>query len=236
MCRSGTVGRLERGKVGADSIYKSYPVLVVSIDFVKSDRNRHLFLMDCPEFVIVDEAHGAAVADPANANQQQRHQLLSELASNPKQRHLVLLTATPHSGIAGAFRSLLGLLRPDFANFDPGTLSEAQRIELARHFVQRTRKDIETEWKDEQPFPIPPQSSGGQARAPSKQIGYFRPASAFGQPSNKTSCSQLSPKSYSYLKAKRSPVSGKMSLSFVLVESTRSKSSSNPSSKSSGSP
>ena len=151
---SGTVGRLERGKVGAGSIYKSYSVLVVSIDFVKSGRNQHLFLMDCPEFVIVDEAHGAAVADPANANQQQRHHLLSELAMNKKQRHMVLLTATPHSGVAGAFRSLLGLLCPDFANYDPGTLSEAQRIELARHFVQRTRKDIETEWKDEQPFPI----------------------------------------------------------------------------------
>ena len=28
----------------------------MSIDFVKSDRNRALFLLDCPDFVIVDEA------------------------------------------------------------------------------------------------------------------------------------------------------------------------------------
>ncbi|MEJ5349440.1 MAG: DEAD/DEAH box helicase [Desulfosoma sp.] len=59
--RSGTVSRLERSlPPGEPSIFKYYPHLVVSIDYVKSDRHRPEFLTHCPELVIVDEAHGAA--------------------------------------------------------------------------------------------------------------------------------------------------------------------------------
>lgn len=150
--RSGTVGQLDRRKPASISIYRHFPIQIVSIDFVKSDRNRHLFLLDCPEFVIVDEAHGAAVAVDANANQQQRHRLLREIAAQ-EHRHLVLLTATPHSGIEAAFRSLLALLRREFGDWDTGKLAEEQRIELARHFVQRTRRDIKQEWEGEDCFP-----------------------------------------------------------------------------------
>src|SRR5208283_3444537 len=120
--RSGTVGQLDRRKPSSESIYRHYPVQVASIDFVKSDRNRHLFLLDCPEFVIVDEAHGAAAAVDANKNQQQRHRLLRDLAKSPK-RHLVLLTATPHSGVQEAFQSLLSLLREDFADYEVSRLA-----------------------------------------------------------------------------------------------------------------
>ena len=48
MIRSGTVGQLERRKAGTDSIYRYYPIQVASIDFVKSDRNRHHFLLRLP--------------------------------------------------------------------------------------------------------------------------------------------------------------------------------------------
>src|SRR5436305_10408993 len=60
--RSGTIGQLERRKAGHDSIYRHYPIQVASIDFLKSHRNKHQFLLDCPELVIVAEAHGSAVA------------------------------------------------------------------------------------------------------------------------------------------------------------------------------
>lgn len=143
--RSGTVNQLERRKAGAESIYCYYPIQIASIDFVKSDRNRHQFLLHCPDFIIVDEAHGAAVATATNQGQQQRHQLVGEIAATPD-RHVVLLTATPHSGIESAFRSLLALLRPGFDEWDLTRLAEPQRIELARHFVQRTRRDIEKDW------------------------------------------------------------------------------------------
>lgn len=150
--RSGTVNQLERHiPAGAGSIYSYYPIQVVSIDFVKGDRKRANFLQHCPDFLIVDEAHGAAAAG-INANQHQRHQLLKDLAASPS-RHIVLLTATPHSGKPEAFRSLLALLRPEFASYEVTALTEPQRIELAKHFVQRTRKDIEKDWEAEHCFP-----------------------------------------------------------------------------------
>ncbi|MGA4643457.1 helicase-related protein [Limisphaera sp. 4302-co] len=148
--RSGTVSQLERQVPPGKSIYEHFPVQVASIDFIKTDRNRHQFLQFCPELVIVDEAHGAAAAQ--GRNQQERHALLREVAKRPE-RHLILLTATPHSGIEEAFRSLLGLLRPEFANWNIADLNEEQRIELARHFVQRTRRDIEQGWEAGSVFP-----------------------------------------------------------------------------------
>src|SRR5690606_36240694 len=99
------------------TIYRHYPVQVISIDFIKTDRNKPAFLQDCPDMVIVDEAHGAAAAEGSGLTQQQRHQLLTEISSDDR-RHLVLLTATPHSVIEAAFRSLLGLLRPEFLAWD----------------------------------------------------------------------------------------------------------------------
>ena len=148
--RSGTVGQLERRVPAGMSIYEHFPVQVVSIDFVKTDRNRHQFLHFCPEFVIVDEIHGAAAAQ--GRSQHERHALVKDVAANPR-RHLILLTATPHSGKEDAFRSLLGLLRPEFAEWDVAALDERQRDALARHFVQRTRADIERTWEMAAPFP-----------------------------------------------------------------------------------
>jgi len=78
--RSSTIGRLERHKPANKSIYEHYPVQVISIDWVKSERNKYQFLQFCPELVIVDEAHGAAESSGRNKSQQQRHQLLTEIA------------------------------------------------------------------------------------------------------------------------------------------------------------
>jgi len=150
--RSGTVNQLDRQKRSPESIYRHYPIQVASIDFLKSDRNKHMFLLDCPDLVIVDEAHGATVASDRNQGQQQRHQLVQEIATKAD-RHLILLTATPHSGIETSFRSLLGLVQPEFGDWDTSALSEQQRTELARHFVQRTRRDIEHDWEGEHCFP-----------------------------------------------------------------------------------
>ncbi len=150
--RSGTVAQLERRKASLDSIYRHYPIQVASIDFLKTDRNKHLFLLDCPDLVIIDEAHGSAVSAARNPGQHQRHELVRKIAANHSQ-HVILLTATPHSGIESAFRSLLAILRPDFAQWDTSSLNETQRIELAKHFVQRTRRDIEHDWEGEHCFP-----------------------------------------------------------------------------------
>lgn len=151
--RSGTINQLDRDprKPRDVSLYEYYPVQVASIDFLKSNRNKHQFLLHCPELVIIDEAHGAAVAD-GSESQHQRHAFAREVASL-RGRHLILLTATPHSGIESAFRSLLELLEPEFGSWDTSALSEDHRIQLARHFVQRTRRDIENDWEGEHCFP-----------------------------------------------------------------------------------
>jgi superfamily II DNA or RNA helicase len=151
--RSATINRLERQRTGHDSIYRHYPIQVASIDFLKSERNRQQFLLHCPDLVIVDEAHGSAVASDRNQSQHQRHELVRDIAAQ-EDRHLILLTATPHSGVESAFRSLLALLRPELGEWSTNALTEPQRIELARHFVQRTRRDIETDWEGEHCFPV----------------------------------------------------------------------------------
>ncbi len=62
--------------------------------------------------MIVDEAH-TRHRRQRRGNQQQRYELVRDLAA-AAERHLLLLTATPHSGIEDAFRSLLALLAPHF--------------------------------------------------------------------------------------------------------------------------
>lgn len=150
--RSSTQARLDRQIQGDASVYDYYPYQIVSIDFIKSDVRRDVFIEQCPELVIVDETHTCARPAGASAAQQQRYHLISKIAAKPKQ-HLVLLTATPHSGIPEEFQSLLGLLRPEYENIDLPTSTQPQRRELARHFVQRKRADVE-KWMDEDtPFP-----------------------------------------------------------------------------------
>jgi len=153
--RTGTLSQLETLKPPEyQSVYEYFPVQVISIDFVKTERNRHQFLIFAPELIIVDEAHGCARIGPKH--QQQRYELLYDLVKNPqRQPHMIFLTATPHSGIEEAFRSLLGLLRPELETWDLDNLTAAQRAELARHFVQRTRRDIQDTWEEATDFRFP---------------------------------------------------------------------------------
>jgi len=151
--RSGTIGRLERELPSGDwSIFNYYPFIVVSIDYVKTDRNRSQFLQFCPDFVIVDEAHGAAQPSTKAIGQQQRHRLLKDLAAKST-RDMILLTATPHSGVEGSFLSLLGLLKPEFAQYNLTQMDEKERIALSQHFIQRRRADIKTWLGETTPFP-----------------------------------------------------------------------------------
>jgi len=125
------LARLERDLPRGDlSVYQHYRHLVASIDFIKSDRNRDPFLRHAPDLIIVDEAHMAA-RPPGDRDRvgQQRYELLRELAKDPAQQ-ILLVTATPHSGIEESFRSLLGLLDPSFdtaGELDRGPAAAAPR-------------------------------------------------------------------------------------------------------------
>lgn len=135
------------------SVFQYYPNIIVSIDFVKSQRRRDAFLIHSPDLIIVDEAHGCSRPPGQSVAQQQRHQLISDLAKSDLTRHIILVTATPHSGIEESFLSLLGFIKPSFERLDLTELKEYQRAELAYHFIQRRRADVKEWMGTETDFP-----------------------------------------------------------------------------------
>ncbi|CAM5363826.1 DEAD/DEAH box helicase [Streptomyces atroolivaceus] len=142
---ASTVTRLERNLELGQTLFDRHPYTIISTDFVKSARHREDFVRRCPDLVIVDEAHSCVASDdPAqgatsSAANQLRHELLRRVSADAD-RHLLLLTATPHSGKESAFRNLLGLVRPELATLD--LESPAGRAKLAEHFVARKRADV----------------------------------------------------------------------------------------------
>ncbi|MEU7305406.1 DEAD/DEAH box helicase [Streptomyces sp. NPDC007206] len=142
---ASTVSRLERALELGQSLFDKHPFTIISTDFIKSTRHREDFLRHCPDLVIVDEAHTCVAADDAaqgagsSASNQLRYELLRKVSADAD-RHLLLLTATPHSGKESAFRNLLGLVRPELAHLD--LESATGRARLAEHFVARKRADV----------------------------------------------------------------------------------------------
>jgi SNF2 family DNA or RNA helicase len=155
--RSSTVAGLERKIVGDDTlnVFNYYPYEVVSIDYVKNGSAKMpAFLKDVPDLVIVDEAHTCTknLDFKKSGQSQQRYELLESISKNIEQ-HLLLLTATPHSGKDGEFKSLLGLVNAEFESYDFADLETSEKRKVAAHFIQRKRKNIE-KWLDEEtPFP-----------------------------------------------------------------------------------
>jgi superfamily II DNA/RNA helicase len=151
--RSSTAASLDRKLPDDRSVFYHIPFQVISIDYIKSDKRRKLFLTDCPELVIVDEAHSCA--KPAGASspaQQQRFHLLHDIAQKETQ-HLVMLTATPHSGKDAEFQSLLGLLNPEFEKYDLQAIDQNKRKKIANHFILRKRENIKRWLNETTPFP-----------------------------------------------------------------------------------
>ena len=155
---SSTVQRLERGLQPGESIYQRYRHIIVSTDFIKSHRHRDDFIRECPELVIVDEAHTCTLAGKVGQARQARFELIRAISSS-EDRNLILVTATPHSGNEEAFRSLLSLIDLKFGDL-PHDLEldsrSAVRIELAKHLVQRLRGNViamDKELQTETTFP-----------------------------------------------------------------------------------
>lgn len=150
---SASASRIERELPHGIGLFDHYPVIVVSLDYIKTERHREHFITIAPECVVVDEAHTCTAS---GQGKQLRFELLQRLAASDE-RHLIMLTATPHSGNEVAFYNLISLLNPIFSGLQNRTsASDPLRQKLARHFVQRRRKDI-TEWQaqanDERGFP-----------------------------------------------------------------------------------
>ncbi len=147
--------RLERGCRVGETLFDRHDITIVSTEFIKADRRRIEFLRTAPELVIVDEAHTCAFDNTTRGGRHIRHQLVEGLAADPN-RHLLLVTATPHSGKEAAFRSLLTFLDPDFVNLPDDLTGDAHRKDrerLARHMVQRRRSDLRKFLQVDTPFP-----------------------------------------------------------------------------------
>lgn len=140
--RSSTAASLDRKLPDDRSVFYHVPYQVISIDYIKSEKRSGIFLNDCPEFVIIDEAHTCTrPAGSSSASQQQRYHLLHRIAKKEEQ-HLLLLTATPHSGKDEEFQSLLGLLNKEFESYKLEDIDQNKRKKIAKHFIQRKRESI----------------------------------------------------------------------------------------------
>ena len=145
---ASSAASLERGIPDQSlTIFQYYPFTVVSLDYIKSDAHAAMFRQTAPEFVIVDEAH---TCTQMGSGKQRRWQLVKALSEDAN-RHMVLATATPHSGNQLGFANLLSLLKPEFAAFAEGQHPEL-RAELVNFFVQRRRADL-AEWRADRNFP-----------------------------------------------------------------------------------
>lgn len=135
-----SIKNLEKDVPPTVMFFDHYPAAVISLDYIKADNHAEWFTSHAGSdaMIVVDEAHTCCVG----GGRQLRFNLLKNLAQD-KNRNMLLLTATPHSGDENAFSNLISLLDPKFAELN--SLEEAKddmRKELADHLVQRRRKDI----------------------------------------------------------------------------------------------
>ncbi len=150
--RSNTQARLDREIQGDTSVFYHYPYQIISVDYIKSDQRRQVFIQECPELVIVDEVHTCTNPLGAKSAQQQRYHLIKDISQKTNQ-HMIYLTATPHSGKAEQFSSLLGLVKPGFLYIDLPDAAQTQRREVAKYYVQRRRADVQKWMNEDTPFP-----------------------------------------------------------------------------------
>ncbi len=123
-----------------------FPRLIVSVDWLKSERAMRLFREVLPpvptyprtfDLLIVDEAHNVAPAGSGRyATDSLRTKTIRTLA--PHFEHRLFLTATPHNGYAESFSALLELL--DNQRFARGVRPPADQ--LRRVMVRRLKSEL----------------------------------------------------------------------------------------------
>lgn len=167
--------RLERSiPPGADP-WLYFDRLIVSIDYAKDIRVRPEIRKRRWDLVIVDECHNAAMPHSQRGRRadMDRWEAVDQIASSCE--HLLLLSATPHSGYTDSYCSLLRMLGPNLVrevNREPQPVREEAR----HHVCQRTRKDVQ-KWFAEagQKFPFPSREEAKETEVPvDLHRDYFR--------------------------------------------------------------
>jgi hypothetical protein len=85
----GTIRRLEKGLLQDETLFNRYKNVIVSTDFIKRPGLREQFWNNCPDLLIVDEAHTCVSDGTGGRSRMLRHELVQGLAKEPR-RHLVL--------------------------------------------------------------------------------------------------------------------------------------------------
>lgn len=52
-----TITQIDRELRAGESLFERHSITVISTDFIKAERRRAHFIRECPDLVIVDEAH-----------------------------------------------------------------------------------------------------------------------------------------------------------------------------------
>lgn len=135
-----------------------YRCLITSTDYAKQPAIKNQILEQQWDVVVVDEAHQVAKphqSGPDHRVRMDRWELAEALATSPRIRHLLLLTATPHSGYSDSFASLLRMLDVGAAT-GPLHAPRIARKVAERHVCQRRREDVEAWFQGDgsrSPFP-----------------------------------------------------------------------------------
>lgn len=79
--------------------------MIVSTDFIKSDRRRHERLRSRPELVIVDEAHTCTDPGTETGVRYQRHRLVAEIAADPDRMETFPIVNRKDEKAHGEFRT-----------------------------------------------------------------------------------------------------------------------------------
>ena len=145
-----SVMSLERKIPDDCSVFQAHPHTIVSLDYIKNEPHCDDFIRHAPPVIIVDEAH---VCTSTGDERHKRFEILQTLASD-NSRHLIMITAMPHSGDDSAYYRLLSLINPQFAKLETATGEEYKKLRdrLSEHIVQRRRVDL-ADWSERRLFP-----------------------------------------------------------------------------------
>jgi superfamily II DNA or RNA helicase len=149
---------MERELPAGANPWEHYRFLITSVDYAKQPAIKNQILEQHWGVVLFDEAHQVAKPHQSGPDQRvrmDRWELAEALANAESVRHLLLLTATPHSGYTDSFASLLRMLDVG-ATTGPIHAPRILRPTAERHVCQRRREDVETWFQDDpnrSPFP-----------------------------------------------------------------------------------
>ncbi|NLE99979.1 MAG: DEAD/DEAH box helicase [Anaerolineales bacterium] len=149
---------MERELPAGANPWERYRFLITSVDYAKQPGIKNQILEQRWDIVLIDEAHQVAKPHQSVPDQRvrmDRWELAEALASSQQVRHLLFLTATPHSGYTDSFASLLRMLDVG-AVTGPSYTPRINRAVAERHVCQRRRLDVEEWFQDDpgrSPFP-----------------------------------------------------------------------------------